>query len=68
MNKPTTWKHLEAMAKMHGLILRGDEHSINIMDSNDLILGVVGWWYGNRRKADRIMRAMIEAALREMGR
>ena len=62
-----TWRQLEAMAKRQGLGLQHGDHTwwLNNEAASDVAHG--GWWLCSPRKASPILRAMCEAALKQMG-
>lgn len=62
-----TWRQLEAMAKRQEIsVHHGDRGFRMIKEGSSIAEGES--WGGSSRDASKVMRAMCEAALREMGR
>lgn len=61
-----TWRQLEAIAKRQDRVLRHNDHVVCLVESCCEVMSV-SLWLGNRKTRDRILRAMVEAAL-EVGR
>lgn len=61
-----TWRQLEAMARRQGLRIYHDDREASLGDGPVAIV-LISLWSGNRKTRDRILRAMVEAAL-EVGR
>ena len=61
-----TWRQLEAMAKRREIRLK---HYDNGTTAVLFVVGAevarVEWWTDDRKTRDRILRAMVEAALKE---
>lgn len=63
-----TWKQLEAMAKRQGLRVQHDSHTWFVSNEAADNVALGEWWASGPAKTGRILRAMCEAALREMER
>lgn len=63
-----TWRQLEAMAKRQGVRLSHGSHTWWLQNpaGDDVARGQ--WWMCRPRLASPILRAMCEAALKQMGR
>lgn len=64
-----TWKQLEATARDRGFTLkRYNDHTWQLDNDevDDMARGE--WWCSDPRTTSRVLRAMIEAALVELGR
>lgn len=62
-----TWRQLESMAKQQGLEIQHYRHTwhLNNEAADDVARGE--WWASGPTKTSRILRAMVEAALEQMG-